>query len=123
MRIAFSVFILTCVLVVAGEPVVLGQTKYGVTIQEAKTAELAKVKTYAWTAGQPSSDKTVDAQIIAAIDRELSTLGLTKVASGSSDVLATYASQRRTDVDLKAKDKSARELPVGVLVVELRDPA
>ena len=39
-------------------------------------------------------------------------------------MLATYASQRRTDVDLdKAKDSAARQLPVGILLVELRDPA
>ena len=123
MRITRSVFILTGLLLVAGDRAVIGQQpKYGVTVGVAKTAELVKAKTYSWTATQPSFDKTVDAQIVAAIDRELMALGFTKVTSGKSDVLATYASQRRTDAELKAK-AGAREFPVGVLIVELRDPA
>jgi uncharacterized protein DUF4136 len=120
MRITRSVFILTGLLLVAGDRVVIGQQspKYGVIVGAAKTAELAKAKTYSWTPSQPSFDKNVDAQIVAAVDHELTTLGLTKVASGKSDVVATYASQRRTDVELKAT--GAREFPVGVLIVELR---
>ena len=103
MRITRSVFILTGLLLVAGDRPVIGQPpKYGVTVSVGKTAELAKAKTYSWTASQPAFDKTVDAQIVAAVDRELTALGLTKVASGKSDLLATYASQRRTDVELKA---------------------
>jgi hypothetical protein len=122
MRITRSVFILTVLLLVAGDRSVIGQPpKYGVTVSVGKTAELAKAKTYSWTASQPAFDKTVDAQIVAAVDREMTALGLTKVASGKSDLLATYASQRRTDVELKAT--GAREFPVGVLIVELRDPA
>ena len=126
MRITRSAFILTCVLIAAGDRALIGQQqKYGVTVQAAKTEELAKAKTYSWTPGQPSFDKTVDAQIVAAVDRELGALGLTKVASGKSDVLALYASQRRTDVDLKSKTAptGVQEFAVGVLIVELRDPA
>ena len=122
MRITRSMFILTGLLLVAGDRAVIGQQpKYGVTVNVAKTAELAKAKTYSWTATQPSFDKTVDAQITAAVDRELTALGFTKVTSGKSDVLATYTSQRRTDAELKKT--GAREFPVGVLIVELRDPA
>jgi len=121
MRITRSVFILTGLLLVAGDRAVIGQQpKYGVIVNVAKTAELAKAKTYSWTATQPSFDKTVDAQITAAVDRELTALGFTKVTSGKSDVLATYTSQRRTDAELKKT--GAREFPVGVLIVELRDP-
>ena len=123
MRITRSVFILTGLLLVAGDRAVVGQQpKYGVTVNVAKTAELAKAKTYSWTATQPSFDKSVDAQIVAAVDRELTALSFTKITSGKSDVLATYVSQRRTDAELKAKT-GAREFPVGVLIVELRDPA
>src|SRR5580765_2131063 len=121
MRITRSVFILTGLLLVAGDRAVIGQQpKYGVIVNVAKTAELAKAKTYSWTATQPSFDKTVDAQITAAVDRELTALGFTKVTSGKSDVLATYTSQRRTDAELKKT--GAREFPVGVLIVEVRDP-
>lgn len=99
-------------------------TKYGVTVQVAKTASLAAAKTYSWTTSQPSPDKTVDARIVAAVDRELSALGLTKVAPGISDLVATYAAMARTDTDMKSKaDKSGARttFPAGTLIVDLRD--
>ena len=126
MRITRSAILITCLLVAAGDLVLIGQQpKYGVTVRVAKADQLAKAKTYSWTISQPSDIKTIDAQIVAAVDRELSALGLTKVASGNSDLLATYASVSRTDVDLKskAKDGARREFLVGTLVVDLRDPA
>lgn len=127
MRITRPAFILTCVLLVAGDSALIGQQqqKYGVTVQAAKTDGLAKAKTYSWMVSQPSFDKTTDAQIVAAVDRELGALGFTKVVAGKGDVLATYASQRRTDVDLKSKTApgGVQEFAVGVLIVELRDPA
>jgi hypothetical protein len=121
--------ILACVVLGVGDRAVVARSqkmKYGVTVSVAKTADLAKAKTYSWTASQPSPDKTVDAQIVAAVDRELSALGFTKVAPGMGDVLATYASTRRTDVDLKGKANKSGARPsyeVGTLVVDLRDPA
>jgi hypothetical protein len=127
MRITRSTFILTCVLLAAGKLVVAGQQpKYGVTVSVAKAAGLAKAKTYSWQASQPSPIKEVDAQIVAAVDRELTALGLTKVVSGKGDLLATYASLRRTDVDVTSKAKKSgagREYAVGTLIVDLRDPA
>ena len=99
---------------------------YGVKVVVAKAADLAKAKTYSWTVSQPSPDKTVDAQIVAAVDRELSALGFTKAASGTGDVQATYASTRRTDVNLKGKADASGVRPayeVGTLLVDLRDPA
>jgi Domain of unknown function (DUF4136) len=123
-----SAFILTGALLgVANLAVAAGQQpKYGVTVAVANVAALEKAKTYSWTPSQPSPIKAIDAQIVAAVDRELSALGFTKAPSGKSDVLATYASVSRTDVDLKSKaDKQGarREFPVGTLVVDLRDPA
>jgi len=44
---------------------------YGVTVTVAKNVDAAKFKTYSWTKGGPSADKAVDAQIMAAVDREL----------------------------------------------------
>ena len=128
MRLMPVSFILTCVLLGAFESVVAAgqQPKYGVTVNTANAAALAKAKTYSWTPTSPSPDKTIDAQIVAAVDRELSALGLTKVAAGTSDLLATYASLQRTDVDLKsegAKTGRGREYAVGTLVVDLRDSA
>jgi hypothetical protein len=102
--------------IVSGE-----QTKYGVTLKIAKKSELAKIKTYSWTPGQPAFDKTINAQIRAAVDRELAARGLSKVETGPSDALATYYSLSRTDVDLKTKapDGARPEYPVGTLVVDL----
>jgi hypothetical protein len=98
---------------------------YGARVTVAKGVDAAKFKTYSWTKGGPSTDKAVDAQIVAAVDRELKGLGLTKAASGPGDVLVTYYSLRRTDVDLKAKPDAAGALPqypVGSLLVAMMDP-
>jgi len=103
-----------------------GQTpKYGVTVKAEKNVDFAKFKTYSWTTGQPSADKTIDARVIAAVDRELGALGLTKLASGPGDVLAAYYSLSRTDVNLKGKADAKGSLPqyaVGTLMVALLDP-
>jgi hypothetical protein len=101
------------------------QPEYGVSLKVAKAAALAKAKTYSWTSTYPSVNKAVDAQIKAAVDRELSARGFTKLDAEPSDVLVTYSSLRSTDVDLKGKKKDGilPMYPVGTLVVELRAPA
>jgi hypothetical protein len=103
------------------------KTPYGVTADVADAPALLKAATYAFVPGQPSYDKTVDQAIITAIDREMSARGVKKVTSGPSDVVVTYLSVRRTDVDLKstpsAKDGTLREYAVGTLVVSISDPA
>ena len=114
MRVIRCALILICVLTGVRDltPVAHAQKMtYGVKVMVAKAAELANAKTYSWTVSQPSPDKTVDAQIVAAVDRELSALGFTKVASGPGDVLATYASTRRTDVNLKGKANKSGARP------------
>lgn len=101
------------------------QTKYGVSVKESKPAALANVKTYRWTETHPSFDKTIDAQIIVAVDRELQARGLRKLATGPCDLLVTYSSLSRTDVDLKSPAAlgESSELAVGTLIVDLRDPS
>jgi hypothetical protein len=97
---------------------------YGATVTVAKNVDLAKFKTYSWTRGGPSAIKSVDAQIVAAVDKELAGLGMSK-ASAKPDVLVTYFSLKRTDTDLKAKPDSAGALPqypVGTLLVAMLDP-
>ena len=98
--------------------------KYGVTVNAEKNVDFAAFKTYSWTKGQPSAAKEIDAQIMAAVDRELSALGMTKAASPPGDVLAAYYSMTRTDVDLKAKanDGTRPQYSVGSLMVALLDP-
>ena len=88
-------------------------TPYGVTADVTNAPALLKAATYAFTPGQPSYDKAVDQAIISAIDREMTARGVKKVTSGRSDVVVTYLSVRRTDVDLKstpsAKDGTLRD--------------
>ena len=93
---------------------------YGVTVTVAKGVDPGKFKTYSWTKGGPSPDKAVDKQLVAAIDKELAGVRMTKAASGKPDVLVTYFSLRRTDVNLEAKPNSAGALPqypVGTLLI------
>ena len=130
MKALLSTVILTTVLLGTGVATGIAQfkpqTTYGVTVSESKPDALANVKTYTWTKGQPSPDKAVDAQIVAAVDRELKALGLTKLATGRGDAEVSYASQRRTDADVTQKPSATGTLPtysVGVLVVQMRDAA
>jgi hypothetical protein len=100
--------------------------KYGVTVNDDKKLDYAALKTYSWTVGQPSALKAIDARVIAAVDRELASLGLNKAASGTGDVLVAYYSLSRTDVDITAKADATGARPqhwVGTLMVALLDPA
>jgi hypothetical protein len=57
----------------------------------------------------------------------LSARGVMKASAGSAQIVVTYLSVRRTDVDLKSKpsskDGTLREYPVGTLIVSISDPA
>jgi hypothetical protein len=122
-------FILACTFILAVSAAAAGQKysmKYGVTVNAEKGVDFAKFKTYSWTSGTPSPDKAVDAVITAAVDRELAALGMTKAAAGKADVIVTYYSMRRTDVDLNAKPDAAGlhpEQPAGTLLVALVEPS
>jgi Domain of unknown function (DUF4136) len=122
MRLTLGVVISVAV---AAAPAAAQTPKYGVTATVEKNVDFASLRSYSWTKGQPSPDKSIDSRVIAAVDRELSALGLTQMPSGQGDVLVTYASLSRTDVDLKAKADEGRrpESWVGTLVVALLDPA
>ncbi len=85
--------------------------KYGVTVTADKTVDFSKFKTYTWTPGQPSADKRVDARVVAAVDRELKELGLTPATAGQSDVLVSYYSLSRTDVNVNGKADAKGNLP------------
>lgn len=123
MKSSLLVCVLLGTLTVAGE---VQRPKYGVTVTVDEGFNFAGLKTYVWTNSHPSSDKALDRRITAAVDRELAALGLTKRASEPGDVLVTYASLIRTDVDLKAEpdDNGAlRQYPVGILVVAFLEPS
>jgi hypothetical protein len=104
---------------------VAAQTKYGAKVAFDKETNFSALKTYAWSARYSAIDRAVHAQIIAAIDRQLGDVGLSKQTAGPSDVLVIYDAQRRTDVDLKSK-AAAGKLPtyeVGLLIVRVLEPS
>jgi hypothetical protein len=119
-RLRVAVVFGMAALLIAGPTAVFAQ-KYGATVQVADKGELSIVKTYIWKVTHPALIKSVDAQIRAAVDRELAALGLSKVESGEADVEATYASVSRLDGDLKAKttDGKVPFQPVGTIVFDL----
>jgi hypothetical protein len=102
--------------------------KYGkVKVQSEKHVDFAAFKTYTWTKTLPSVSKAIDAAITTAIDRELGGLGMTLAPSGTGDVLVTYTSLNRIDVDLdwdafgESDDELGRPQLVGTLIVSLLD--
>jgi hypothetical protein len=118
--------IVSCFVIAAATAVAAQSPKYGITVTAEKDVDFSKFKTYSWMAGQPSAIKAVDAQIVAAVDRELAALGMTKATTGTGDVVASYFSLTRTDVDLKAKPDAKGARPgysVGSLMVALLEPA
>ena len=101
-------------------------TKYGAAVTPEKNVDYTKLQTYSWRRANGSPIKTIDAQIVAAIDRELAALGMMKAEAGSPDVFISYSSLTRTDVDLKGKTDAKGLLPqhsVGTLVVLLHEPS
>jgi uncharacterized protein DUF4136 len=100
--------------------------KYGVTVKADNKVDFTKFKSYAWETGWKSFDKNVHQQILDAVDRELKGLGFEKRASAPADVMLTYATVRRTDVDLKSKptenEAGRRQYDVGSLVVLMLEP-
>jgi hypothetical protein len=99
--------------------------KYGVKVTVDKKTDFTRLKTYVWFKGWTAFSRDIDRAIVAAVDRELAAAGLTQVAALPSDVVVTYASLSRTDVNLKAKrlaDGTYPEYPVGTLVVMLLEP-
>jgi len=78
-------------------------TKYRVIASFDKKTDFTRINTYEWMASRPSSDKAIDRQVMAAVDRELAALGLVRVSARQSDVRVSYMSLTRTDVDLKGR--------------------
>jgi hypothetical protein len=114
----------TCLTLAGLVPAAAQTTKYGVEATVEKGVDFSAFKTYTWTPGQPSPRKSVDESIVAAVDRELKAVGLSPAASGTGDVLVSYFSQQRTDVDLKARPDSSGarpEVTVGSLLVVMMD--
>lgn len=98
---------------------------YGVTVVSEKKMDFTTLKTYAWTNGQPAALPSVDKQLVAAIERELASVGLKKLTTGKADVDVAYGAVRRTDVDTTSKPDATgamKRYEVGSLYVVMFEP-
>jgi hypothetical protein len=90
-----------------------------------KHTDFSALHTYAWTRGLASLDPEFDARIVAAIDRELASVGLIRQDSEPADVVVSYGTVRRSDVDVSAKrDRDSGTYPeysTGTFVVLIRE--
>jgi hypothetical protein len=110
----------------AAAPLVAQTPKYGVTVKSDEKTDFAKFKSYKWEHGWQAYDKRVHQAILTAVDRELAAVGLTKKTSGAADLLVTYGSLRRVDIDPNSEPTAAgtrRQYDVGTLIVLLLEPA
>lgn len=95
-----------------------------------KAVDFASFRTYTYEASHPAILKEVDARVLAAMERQLAALGLTKATTGPGDVVLTYHTVTRNDVDLATFDnkapapgaerKAADTLKIGTLVVDAK---
>jgi len=90
-----------------------------------KHTDFWALHTYAWTRGFASLDPELDAFIVAAIDRELASAGLIREESEPADVVVSYGTVRRSDIDVSAKrDRNSGVYPeysTGTFVVLIRE--
>ena len=90
-----------------------------------KHTDFSALHTYAWTRGFASLDPDFDAFIVAAIDRELSSAGLIRQETEPADVVVSYGTVRRSDIDTSAKrDRNSGVYPEyskGTFVVLMRE--
>jgi len=90
-----------------------------------KHTDFSALHTYAWTRGFASLDPDLDAFIVAAIDRELASAGLIREESEPADVVLSYGTVRRSDIDVSAKrDRNSGVYPeysTGTFVVLIRE--
>jgi hypothetical protein len=132
--VAMKAFILTVMVSVMSVLVSIAVTaassgytpKYRVKVQADKHTDFSTWRTYSWMGGHPASIPAIDEAIVASIEDELRALGMTQVPPGAGDVVVTYASVTRTDINTKAAPISKGYRPeyaVGTLVVSLLDPA
>ena len=98
---------------------------YRVKVTVDKHTDFSALHTYAWTRGFASLDPDLDAFIVAAIDRELASAALIREESEPADVVVSYGTVRRSDIDVSAKrDRNSGvypEYPTGTFVVLIRE--
>ena len=90
-----------------------------------KHTDFSALHTYAWTRSLASLDPEFDAHIVEAIDRELAGVGLVRQDREPADVVVSYGTVRRNDVDVSGKrDRDSGTYPeysTGTFVVLMRE--
>ena len=72
-----------------------------------KKANFAALRTYSWAGGARAYNEEAHRLVVAAFEKEMTTLGFKQVTSGA-DVLLSYYNVTSTDVDLKKLDEATR---------------
>jgi len=116
--------ILTCVVLLVANAPQFGQAKYVVTVTKGHDVDFEKLQTYSWSYGKPSHNKEIDSWIVAAIDREMTGVGLRKNTAVLGDAIVTYESISRSDSDEPGIAEETTTQPqrwVGSLAVNVLD--
>ena len=126
-RLGAGALLLAVVMAVLSAGTSAGESrKYRVTVRVDKRTNFSALKTYAWDPGRPALEAAVHRQVVAAIDRELAALGYTKHPSAPADVVVSYATVQRSDIDPKSKVRGPLgerpTYPVASLLVLIRHP-
>jgi hypothetical protein len=105
--------------------VMAGPSDHRVKVTVDKHTDFSALRTYAWTRSLASLDPEFDAHIVDTIDRELAAVGLIRQDHEPADVVVSYGTVRRSDVDVSAKrDRESGtypEYPTGTFVVLMRE--
>jgi hypothetical protein len=118
--------IVLCAIVFAGA----GQPKVtAVDSRFDKNVNFGTFRTYSWIRGYDAHDPAVHKLIVAAVEEEMTRLGMQKVEAGA-DVTIAYYTVRSAEVDLSAIDRlppedqgNAPQKMLGRLLVIMRKPA
>ena len=87
-------------------------TDLRVKVRVDKNTNFSALHTYAWTRGFASLDPELDTFIVAAIERELASVGLIRQETEPADIVVSYGTVRRSDIDVGAKrDRSSGVYP------------
>ena len=112
------------VLLLAASAAAAHMPKYGVKSKADSSTNFTALTTYQWEPGWDAWNPS-HPLILAAVERELAAIGFRQVDSGPSDVLVTYQSLRRNDIDLNSKMRTADGMrpsyPVVSIVVRILD--
>jgi|SRR5678815_1113626 hypothetical protein len=122
MKTLFAMFVLSLAFYCVA---VAGPSDFRVKVTVDKHTDFSALHTYAWTRSLASLDPEFDAHIVEAIDRELAAVGLIRQDSEPADVVVSYGTVRRSDVDVSAKrDRDSGTYPeysTGTFVVLMRE--